>query len=890
MELKPIGDIQEFDYDLTILIPVYNAENFIEDTIKSVIKQNIKDKTYEVILINDGSNDRSNEICEKYTNIYDNFKYYYHSNKGVSYTRNRGLNLAKGKYILFLDADDLLAQGTLISVINAFDHFKDEADLLAYPLYKKINDYITSHVRNKEFTKKGKVNIYDIEDFPNLNQCTMNIVIKNLPSSEKVYFNENLKQSEDALFNTSMIMKKGKIIFSKEGGYLYNIAHDSAVNHYKNPVDIKDMLLEYFEKLISISLNKETNEIPKYVQSMILYELNWRFVQNTLFPNHLSEEKFSEWMDRVKRIFTKIEISTILNKNLMDFYHKMYIIKTFKGNINYINNSYGITFEANGTQILKYENITLVFNKIKIIEDSLNFVGFVKAPLLDIAPEINLIIEDDDNIKINVPLSISPASYYKTKMDIAKFYGFDFKLSLKKRNKFKFFVEIGNHKYNVTHWFENNIIFKKYLGSKYVVTNKKIISYNSNPFEIVIENKKDNREKAKNILNHQKELMLKGKQHQLLKFEKTKKFIQPILKNKKIWLYNDRVGVLDNAYYQFMHDVKKRDGIKRYYVIRKEDIGNPKFPDENIVEYGSLKHKVLYYYADLILTSFKEFIEYSPLSYRANNLFYSEMTSKVIYLQHGVLNAHTPWLYGKHVTSFDKFLISSHFEKENLLNNYGYKESDLLESGMPRLDNIVAKDKKKKILLAPSWRKSFVNEETGLNRTINIDSFKKSNYYQGLSNIINSTKLDKILEKYGYTLDVKMHPIFIEQSSLFETDKKNINVLNKDTNFNLNDYELFITDFSSYMFDFIKSMTKIVFFMPDYEYFLSGNHIYNKLDFDVSKFSGIYTRSADLINYIEKEIVNNFNINGSIYNLYNDFYFKHVGYKDHLYNELKKIQ
>lgn len=269
---------ETFDYDLTILIPVYNAEEFLEKTIESVINQNIEDKTYEVLLLNDGSEDKSEEICKKYTKLYNNFRYYRHDNKGVSFTRNKGLDLAKGEYILFLDADDLLSQNTVNTVLDTFNYYKTEADVLAYPLYRRTNEYITAHVRNQEFTKKGEMNIYDIESFPNLNQCTMNVVIKNLPKEEKIYFNENLKQSEDAMFNTSMILRKGKLIYSNKGGYLYNVAHDSAVNHYKSPVDIKGMLLEYFENLITISEDEDTKKIPKYVQSMILYELNWRFV------------------------------------------------------------------------------------------------------------------------------------------------------------------------------------------------------------------------------------------------------------------------------------------------------------------------------------------------------------------------------------------------------------------------------------------------------------------------------------------------------------------------------------------------------------------------------------------------------------------------------------
>lgn len=94
-------ELNNYEYDLTILIPIYNAEDFIDGTIKSVINQKVKNITYEVVLLNDGSIDQSEEICKNYVERYNNFYYYHHENHGVSFTRNRGLDLAQGKYILF---------------------------------------------------------------------------------------------------------------------------------------------------------------------------------------------------------------------------------------------------------------------------------------------------------------------------------------------------------------------------------------------------------------------------------------------------------------------------------------------------------------------------------------------------------------------------------------------------------------------------------------------------------------------------------------------------------------------------------------------------------------------------------------------------------------------
>lgn len=94
----------EFGIDLSLVIPVYNAEQFICRCIESIVSQETN-YTYEVILINDGSTDNSYERIRPYCNG-SNIRYYYQENHGIAYTRNRGLRLSRGKYVGFIDNDD----------------------------------------------------------------------------------------------------------------------------------------------------------------------------------------------------------------------------------------------------------------------------------------------------------------------------------------------------------------------------------------------------------------------------------------------------------------------------------------------------------------------------------------------------------------------------------------------------------------------------------------------------------------------------------------------------------------------------------------------------------------------------------------------------------------
>ena len=88
----------------SVIIPCYNVEKYIENTVKTVLNQTYKD--FEIILIDDGSNDSTLAILNNLKETDDKIKVFTQPNKGVSYTRNRGIDIAKGEYIYFLDADD----------------------------------------------------------------------------------------------------------------------------------------------------------------------------------------------------------------------------------------------------------------------------------------------------------------------------------------------------------------------------------------------------------------------------------------------------------------------------------------------------------------------------------------------------------------------------------------------------------------------------------------------------------------------------------------------------------------------------------------------------------------------------------------------------------------
>ena len=97
-----------YKYRFSVIIPVYNVEDYLEETILSVVNQTMDfEQNIQLILINDGSKDNSYIVCEKYKNLYpNNVVYVEKENGGVSSARNAGIDYVEGRYVNFLDSDD----------------------------------------------------------------------------------------------------------------------------------------------------------------------------------------------------------------------------------------------------------------------------------------------------------------------------------------------------------------------------------------------------------------------------------------------------------------------------------------------------------------------------------------------------------------------------------------------------------------------------------------------------------------------------------------------------------------------------------------------------------------------------------------------------------------
>lgn len=158
--------------DLSIIVPVYNVEQCIRTCIESIYKQGLDEDRFEVLIVNDGTKDKSMEVIQDIIAQHKNIVVINQENLSLSVARNNGIAAAKGKYILMIDSDDLLIENSLSRLLDLA--LEEEVDLLVADFLEMDNEIITSsssYVNQNRFEFKRKTGIQLFLEDLNPNQC-----------------------------------------------------------------------------------------------------------------------------------------------------------------------------------------------------------------------------------------------------------------------------------------------------------------------------------------------------------------------------------------------------------------------------------------------------------------------------------------------------------------------------------------------------------------------------------------------------------------------------------------------------------------------------------------------------------------------------------------------
>lgn len=322
----------------------------------------------------------------------------------------------------------------------------------------------------------------------------------------------------------------------------------------------------------------------------------------------------------------------------------------------------------------------------------------------------------------------------------------------------------------------------------------------------------------------------------------------PFWAGRRIWLFIDRPAQADdNARHLFSYAIKQDDDVRKYFLIDKSspDYDKLRKITKNVVALGSLKHKILYLYAEKFISSQTAKTFSNPFTDLNLKLFSNRATAERVFLQHGITIHDVSHWFLKYAYNFVLLVAAADIEKDSIIYPHTNFRDDVVKTlGFPRYDNLSNEHLEKQILFMPTWRKHITDEQTFLN----------SDYYKMIDEFLNNKDLLEFLKKSGFKIMFKPH--FEMSRYMHLIDLPGEVELCGDVEYQelFNKSMLLITDYSSVFFDFAYLKKPVI-------YYRAGDEYHNKsgyFDFESMGFGQIITSENELIDKIKDYHMNNF--------------------------------
>lgn len=255
----------------SVIVPVYKVEEYLKPCVDSLLAQKLAAGQMEILLIDDGSPDRCGELCDQLSKEHAQVRVFHKKNGGLSSARNRGIQEARGKYIVFVDSDDTLEAGALGKIQEALDKY-GEVDEVFYDgleddgtdkdsLRRITDDHVSAFENGKDFLlKKYRDNNLNVEAW-------LYAYRRAFLEEKHLTFEEGILH-EDVEFTPRALMKCGKVVELPDQLYHYQVRENSISTQKNKDKNIKD-LFGTLKKLDQMAEEQEP-ELRKWMKNGIL--------------------------------------------------------------------------------------------------------------------------------------------------------------------------------------------------------------------------------------------------------------------------------------------------------------------------------------------------------------------------------------------------------------------------------------------------------------------------------------------------------------------------------------------------------------------------------------------------------------------------------------------
>ena len=287
--------------DVSVIIPVYNTEQYLANCVDSVLQQH--GVSLEIILVDDGSTDSSPCICDKYAERYDNIRAIHIKNSGPATAKNEGLKLAKGNYIALTDSDDKMEPQMLCKMVTA--GYTHNADIICCN-YKQIDEQgKISHLNstNQQYVlnhEEGLIHFFSKNKI--YSQCWTKLYKRQMLQDHHIENDPGLRTDEDFIFNIRAFVKAQTTVIVDEPLYVYthrgnSLAHDYFKKNINKYIDNRIQRV----KVTQDAVKNESDSIKYWSLVHIIMYYNELLGKVALFPEYYSDKRIINILAFIKK-------------------------------------------------------------------------------------------------------------------------------------------------------------------------------------------------------------------------------------------------------------------------------------------------------------------------------------------------------------------------------------------------------------------------------------------------------------------------------------------------------------------------------------------------------------------------------------------------------------
>ena len=816
----------------SIVMAAFNVSRYIDDALASLESQILDfQRNVQVVIVNDGSTDDSLEKALSWQKKYPkNIVVLDQENQGVSVARNNGLEVATGKYVNFLDPDDMLDKGVLLK-IKLFFQKHPEIKIAHIPLqiFEARNE---PHILNKTFEKDEEI----VDIFKQKQKIFAHIsstFIRRALFTDTIFrFEVGRKYGEDLALIAKLVEKEKKFALVNNVFYRYRArnAGDSAMDSSRSDpatyIPNAEMLLQLAQ------MHEKDGEIDSWLQNIIAYDLGWKLRREKL-PFATDANFYKTYLDLVYQLLQYVDEQVIRSIGHLRWFQKEALV-FFKntGKFPSATDSIGVPISSSSNTILengeKRYLLSNIVSDIRVFKyrpelDSITIVGTIDH--LFGPKDLAVTATDDDQVFTSTTIQ-EPARMKIIGLPIHNQFTYSFEIplsSLRQSHLLKLSIHFNGTRLPL------KIKFAGYLSkignnikSNYVWAGIRLIRYDfdSAQFEIA-ENT------IKNLARFELDILQKIESASKLASSRKRRILylrklalQSKCSEKVVNVFGDRPDKADdNAEVFYEYVAQEHPEWANFFVLSKESedwdrLENAGF---NLVEYGSEHHEELLIQAQNLISSHASLEVLRPFSKNFGYLR-DAYHFNFIFLQHGVTK-HDLSLWLRKIEKDIRLLMTvGEPEKAGFL-DYGYEYSaqEIRVTGFPRFDRLhtgISSSKTKgNILIAPTWRNEVWNTNDSLDTK--TQKVRATAFFKEWQTLLLSQNLEK-LARQGHTISFLLHPLMRDIEDGFELpqyiegipyETRYVEILQK--------ADMLVTDFSSIYFDIAYQSKPSIFFQFD---------------------------------------------------------------------------